>query len=107
MTDYFQYTDKQKLDKKINSGQFPFSRKLFWDYPIENIDLKKHKRYIIERVLTRGFTDDFYMLLKIYTRKEITEALRKSKELDPKTIHFCSWYFNLPKKEMHVSSFYH
>lgn len=107
MIDYFQYTDKEALNERIAAERFPFSRNLFWDYPAENIDLVKHKRFIIERVLTRGFTDDVYMLLNIYTKEEIREALRKSKELDSKTIHFCSWYFNIPKQEMHVSSFYH
>ncbi|MEO8147477.1 MAG: hypothetical protein ABI723_07560 [Bacteroidia bacterium] len=106
MADYFKFIDTEKLEDRIKSGRFPFSQNLFWDYPLENIDLKQHQRYIIERVLTRGITDDFYMLLKIYSTKEIQDALRKSKELDPKTIHFCSWYFNLPKNEMHVSSFY-
>ena len=107
MIDYFQYTDKKTLDQKIANGIFPFNKNLFWDADVENIDMQKHKRYITERVLTRGFTDDVYALIQIYSVNEIKESLRKSKELDPKTIHFCSWYFNLDKSEMHVSSFYH
>lgn len=107
MSQYFAFIDTKKLDKKLASGIFPFSQYLFWDTPVSSIDIKKNKRYIIERVLTRGFTGDFYMLTKMYSREEIQEALRKSRELDPKTVHFCSYYFNLPKSEMHVSSFYH
>ena len=107
MVNYFQYTNTALLDEKVKSGVFPYSQQLFWDSPVENIDLHKNQRYVIERVLTRGFTADFYMLLKIYTEDEIKDALRKSKSLDPKTIHFCSWYFQIPKNEMNVSSFYH
>lgn len=107
MNNYFRFIDTAKLDERIKSERFPFSEKLFWDSPIENIDIKKNQRYVIERVLTRGFTDDFYMLQKIYSTEEIKDALRNSKELDPKTVHFSSWYFKLPKNEMHVSSFYH
>ncbi|TWI85053.1 hypothetical protein IQ13_0207 [Lacibacter cauensis] len=106
MSSYFNFIDTKALDKKIRSGEFPFSQKLFWDTAVEKIDLKKNQRYIIERVLTRGFLEDFYMLLQIYTTTEIKEALLKSKELDPKTINFCSNYFNIPKQEMHASSFY-
>ena len=106
MFDYFKLIDTDQLNIKLGSGDFPFSQQLFWDSPIENIDLQKHKRYIVERVLTRGFTADFYLLLKIYTTDEIKEALCRSKSLDPKTIHFCSWFFNLPKQDMHVSPFY-
>ena len=85
---------------------FPFSRNLFWDVDIENIDLQKNSRYVIERAVTRGFTEDFYILLKIYSTHQIQEALRKSKELGAKTANFCSYFFNIPKSEVHVSSFY-
>ncbi|MBP9213810.1 MAG: hypothetical protein KBF36_04620 [Chitinophagaceae bacterium] len=103
---YFKFIDAQSLLKKAKAKKFPFSQYLFWDAAIEKIDVQKNKRYIIERVLTRGFLEDFYTLLQIYSTEEIVETLKKSKELDSKTIHFCSYYFNIPKSEMHVSSFY-
>ena len=106
MFNYFQFLDTQALDEQIKMERIPFNKNLFWDCDIDDIDLKTHQRYIIERVLMRGFTNDFYMLLKIYSTSEIKKALRKSKELDAKTIHFCSKYFKLRKSEMHVSSFY-
>ncbi len=105
-SDYFRFIDTQKLDKKAETEVFPFSTNLFWDSSINTIDLEKNQRYVIERVLTRGFTEDFYLLVKIYSSEQIKTALRKSKELDAKTVNFCSQYFNLPKSEMHVSSFY-
>lgn len=106
MNSYFDFLDIDMLDEKIKSGTFPFNRNLFWDCDTTSIDLKKNQRYVIERVLTRGFTEDFYMLLKIYSTDEIKDALRKSKELDSKTINFCSIFFNISKSEMNVSSFY-
>ncbi|MEO8085348.1 MAG: hypothetical protein ABI763_00935 [Bacteroidota bacterium] len=106
MSYYFKFIDIEKIDRKIASSPFPFSSNLFWDATAEDIDLKKNQRYVIERVLTRGFTEDFYMLLKIYSNEEIKTSLRKSKELDAKTANFCSYYFNLPINEIHVSSFY-
>ena len=106
MNQYFEFIDTKKLDEKLASNEFPFSQYLFWDTPVANIDIKKNKRYVVERVLTRGFLQDFYLLTKMYDTEEIKDALRKSKELDPKTVNFCSHYFNIPKSEMHVSSFY-
>ena len=106
MHSYFKHIDTTKAEEKIRTLTFPFSRNLFWDVDIENIDLQKNSRYVIERVITRGFTEDFYMLLKIYSTQQIQEALRKSKELDAKTAQFCSTFFNIPKSEVHVSSFY-
>lgn len=106
MSSYFNFIDTKALDKKVQTGEFPFSQNLFWDTPVEKIDLKKNQRYIIERVLTRGFLEDFYILLQLYTTNELKAAIIKSRELDPKTINFCSQYFNIPKLEMHASAFY-
>lgn len=86
---------------------FPFSENLFWDTDITMIDLKKNRRYVVERVITRGRLEDFKKLLSIYSNDEIISEIKKSKQLDPKTRHFCSWYFNIPINELHASSFYY
>lgn len=103
---FFKYLPENVLSQKIDRGDFPFSQYLFWDTPIEKIDIEKHKNYIIERVLSRGLLADFYFLLQLYTTEEITIAVKKSKVLDKKTINFCSHYFKIDKKELHASSFY-
>jgi hypothetical protein len=106
MSQYFSFIDTGLLDKKISSGQFPFSNYLFWDTSLEMIDARLHKNYIIERVLSKGFLSDFYLLLKMYSRDEIVLAIKKSRVLDKKTINFCSFYFNVPINELHASPFY-
>ena len=106
MNNYFRLIDTAALDELLQKGIFPFSKYLFWDTEIDSIDIKKNDRYIIERVLTRGQLKDFYLLTHIYTRDEITNALFKCREMDAKTVNFCSLYFNIPKNKMHVSPFY-
>jgi hypothetical protein len=103
---YFKRIDKDKIHKRLHEDAFPFSQNLMWDCALENIDLQKHKRYIIERVMTRGKLEDFYLILKIYNKEEIVAALQRSKELDKKTANFCEHYFELPIKSLHVSTFY-
>lgn len=106
MNFFFKYLPENILLKKIDKNSFPFSPNLFWDTPIEKIDIEKHKNYIIERVLSRGLLADFYFLLQLYTSEEITNAVKKSKTFDKKTINFCSHYFKIPVNELHASSFY-
>ena len=74
MNQYFKFIDTKNLDEKLALDEFPFSQYLFWDTPISSIDLKKNKRYIVERVVTRGFLQDFYLLTKMYSTEEIKEA---------------------------------
>ena len=107
MTSYFKYLPESVLTKKIEKGEFPFSQYLFWDTPLEKIDLIKHKNYIIERVLSQwNLPKDFYFLLQLYTTEEITIAVKSSKVLDKKTINFCSHYFGIPLNELHASTYY-
>lgn len=106
MTFFFKYLPESVLTKKITKEEFPLSQYLFWDTPIDTIDIIKHKNYIIERVLSRGLLEDFYFLLQLYTTEEITIAVKNSRVLDKKTINFCSHYFGIPLNELHASSFY-
>ncbi|HMO62512.1 MAG TPA: hypothetical protein PKC39_15365 [Ferruginibacter sp.] len=107
MYNYFNHINTAHLDEKLNTEKFPFSRNLFWDAEPGKVDLKTNSRYVIERVLLRGSLEDFYMLLRLYSREEISAAVLRSRELDPKTADFCSYYFHIPKSALHVSSFYH
>ncbi len=106
MTSYFKYLPESVLAKKVEHGEFPFSQYLFWDTPVDKIDLIKHKNYIIERVLSRGLLKDFYFLLQLFTTEEIKKAVKSSRVLDKKTINFCSHYFGIPLNELHASSYY-
>jgi hypothetical protein len=106
MSYYFKYIDTESLDKKLKTGVFPFSKYLFWDTPIELIDKEKHKKSVIERILTRGFLEDFYTLIKIYSKEEIVDTIKKSRILDKKTANFCSLYFDIPLNEINASSYY-
>ncbi len=106
MNIYFNFLPPEILNKKLQKGDFPFSKFLFWDSEFEKINTELHKNYIIERVMSRGLLMDFYFLLQLYTKEEITTALKKSRVLDRKTVNFCSHYFKIPITDMHASSYY-
>jgi hypothetical protein len=100
MSSYFNLIDTEILDKKIETEKFPFSKYLFWDSEVGDLDVKQHKKHIIERVLTRGFLKDVYILFKIYSKDELTTAIKSSRVLDKKTANFCHLYFNIPKEDI-------
>ncbi len=75
-----------------------FSKTLFWDTDVTALQLQKSKFYIIERVVTRGNYSDWKKMLSIYSLDEIKANIIKIKSLDPKTLNFCSLYFDLPKE---------
>lgn len=86
---------------------FPFTKTLFWDVNINEMNLSINKDFIIERVLVRGGMNDVKKLFSIYSNEELVRAIKNSKGLDRITHNFCANYFNIPKTAMHAPSQYY
>ncbi len=52
-----------------------FSKTLFWDVYVLQMDLQKSKFYIIERIVTRGNYKDWKTMLSAYSKQEIKECI--------------------------------
>lgn len=85
-------------------SNFPFNKSLFWDVDVDKVNLQLQKDFIIQRVFLRGGMNDVKTVFSLYSRIEIIEALKKSRELDKVTHNFCSNYFNISKEEMYAPS---
>lgn len=80
---------------------------MFWDVNPEKLDWQKNSQFIIERVLTRGFTNDVDIIFSVYTDIQIKEAVLKSKTLDKKTANYFSIKFNIPLSKINVAPEYY
>ena len=78
----------------------PFRRELFWDIDFANLHLEKHKRLIIERVLTLGNLEEFRQLLVIYKTEIIRQTIMELGYLDPKTMNFVISFFEIDKNQL-------
>jgi len=75
------------------------NKALFWDTDFEQIDYKKHSRFVIERVLTRGNWNDWKELKNYYGFHKIKVEALKIRYLDKITLNFCCTFFNIPKEQ--------
>ena len=73
---------------------------LFWDVDLTQLDLRKHGRYVITRLLTMGRPEHVRWVLRSYSRQEIIEAIRTARNLDPKTANFWALYFDIPREQI-------
>jgi hypothetical protein len=89
---------------KVKVGEYPFSKSLFSENNFNDLNSILTKNQIIETALTIGLLEDFYVLLKLYTKVEIITALKSSKVLDKKTANFCHLYFNIPKEDINADT---
>jgi len=57
----------------------PVRDSLFWDVNKNEIDLEKHKRFVIERILNFGNVEEFKWLDSYYDKNVITEVIKRER----------------------------
>jgi len=75
------------------------SKHLFWDYDIAKLNEKSDKKFILERVFTRGLEKDEKLVFLHYGEKVIRDTVVSIRNLDKKTLNYLSVILDIPKKE--------
>lgn len=75
------------------------NKALFWDTDYDSIDYKKHARFVIERVITRGNWKDWQELKRFYGLEKIKKEVINIRYLNKLTFNFCQTFFNIPKEK--------
>jgi hypothetical protein len=78
------------MDKK----DIKFSKNLFWDVDENDLDMDKHKEFIVERVLDYGFMNDWLVIKKYYSLDTLGEIAVRIRNLTPKSLSFISLVTN-------------
>lgn len=86
------WTAKLKYPKSLKS--------LFWDIEFEDLDIQRHKTFIITRLLNFGDQDCIKWLFNTYSKEEIKDVVKNSRSLLKKPARFWQLYFNLKEDEM-------
>lgn len=81
-----------------------FSEYLFWDMDKSIFDVEKNKYQLIYKVVEFGQIEDWHNLLKLYGKEEIKNVVVNLRQLDPVTLSFLAFYFNLNKEEFRCYS---
>lgn len=90
---------KPYIEIRGNQDSIRLRKSLFWDVPVNNLDLDKHKRLILERVFTRGNIEEFRSVNRHYPREVIRETIKNIGSLDNKTLRFLSRTYRIKPGE--------
>jgi hypothetical protein len=63
-------------------------RALFWDSDASRLDLQENKQYIVDRILELGDEKAVSWLFLNYSRSDIREALRRSRNISRKSHNY-------------------
>lgn len=92
------FFSEEKIKKNKNKK---FNNILFWDCDKKNIDIKKMKEFIVERVIHMGKDEDFYALFNNYGGIEnVKKIIKNLKYIDEHDIGFVCAVFEIKKEEL-------
>ena len=77
---------------------------LFWDTDINNLNPEKHTRFIIERVVTRGRLEDWFLIKNHYGIDRIKQEVVRIRSMDKKSLTFLSNILEIPKNQFRCST---
>ena len=72
------------MDKK----DIKFSEHLFWDVDEHDIDMDKHKEFIVARVLDYGCMNDWLVIKEYYSLENLAVIAKNTRSLMPKSLAF-------------------
>ena len=89
------YFDKYKehSEARINPG-------LLWEYDMARFDFYEMRNVVVQRVVERGWPDDWYAALNIYGEAGMKDAIRALPYLNDRDMHFVSVLFEIPLSEL-------
>ena len=74
-----------------------FLKSYFWDVDFWQLDIKKHRQFILTRILNYGDKKAIEWAKKKFSKNEIKKTLLSSRSLDRKSLNFWSLIFGLDK----------
>ena len=85
--------------KRIESIKENFSKNLFWDIDLNDLNLNTHSSFILARVLDYGTWQDWKLLCSHYTKDEIKKAALEIRSMFPKSLNYIAMYTDIPISE--------
>ena len=95
---YLGSVDKPEVSKIISDHKEVSSvperfRSLFWDTKLDNINIKRNYRYIIERVLEFGDMSALQWMQRVYPSRDIVNVLKICRAISAKSRNFWMIWF--------------
>ncbi len=73
------------------------SSHLFWDVDRLTLDMRKHNKFIVGRVLEYGLLSDWIIIKNHYGKEELGRIATSLRSLDRRALSFIATYTGLPE----------
>ena len=80
-------------DAKINPS-------LLWEYNFDKVDFMTMRNIVVQRVVERGWPQDWFAMLNLYGVNAVKEAIKELSYLNEKDMNFVSQVFDIPLTDL-------
>ncbi|HEY2583034.1 MAG TPA: hypothetical protein VGI43_14570 [Mucilaginibacter sp.] len=84
---------KEHPDAQINPT-------LLWEYNLSDFDFQQMRDIVVQRVIERGWPNDWWAALNLYGEKGMKDAIKSIPYLNDKDMNFVSKAFGIPISKM-------
>jgi len=83
----------------VEAVKLQFSKNLFWDINLNDLDMEQHKAYILGRVLEFGKLSDWKLIRNYYGLDGIKRIGIEMRTMSPKALSFLSLITHTPENQ--------
>ncbi|MFM9838641.1 MAG: DUF6922 domain-containing protein [Cyclobacteriaceae bacterium] len=76
------------------------NKDLFWEYDMEHFDFQKQVDLVVQRVVQRGTSEDFYAMLNLYGFDLVKEAIKRFPTFSQREMEFINNVLGIPYSEL-------
>jgi hypothetical protein len=73
---------------------------LLWEYDLTNFDYQAMRRVVVQRVIERGWPNDFYAIFNLYGEDGVKQAIKELPYLNAIDMNFVSVVFDIPLNQL-------
>ena len=73
---------------------------LLWEYDLDHFDYNQMRNIVVQRVIERGWPDDWYALLNLYGEEGVKKSIKEIAYMNDIDMNFVSVAFEIPLSEL-------
>lgn len=83
-----------------NHAEAKLNPNLFWEYDMRSFDFNQHATLVVERVVERGASSDFYAIFNLFGEERVYDIIKRLPCLSQRELEFVKNVFHIPYEEL-------
>lgn len=88
------------FDNHLDFSEARINPDLFWEYNMDSFDFNKEIDLVVQRVIERGVSQDFYAMYNLYGKDRVNEAISRIPMFGQREMEFIDVVLRVPYTQL-------